>query len=151
MSINYIKGDVTNVNYKNKNILIIHICNNINKWGRGFVLSLSNKWPITKEKYHLMNKKLGETDFIKINNNLIVCNMIAQNGINNRYSKFIRRVDYDSLILCLKNVNEYALENNMEIHMPKIGTGLGGGDWNIIEEIIINTINSKINIYVYEL
>tara|TARA_Y100000588_G_C13812064_1_gene735569 strand:+ start:453 stop:686 length:234 start_codon:yes stop_codon:yes gene_type:complete len=77
--------------------------------------------------------------------------MIAQNGINSRYSKFIRRVDYDSLILCLKNVNEYALENNMEIHMPKIGTGLGGGDWNIIEEIIINTINSKINIYVYEL
>lgn len=33
--------------------------------------------------------------------------------------------------------------------MPKIGAGLGGGDWNIIHAIIENT--AKYDVYVYSL
>ena len=38
----------------------------------------------------------------------------------------------------------------LTVHMPKIGCGLAGGDWNRVENIIKNTfINSNIEVYVY--
>lgn len=34
--------------------------------------------------------------------------------------------------------------------MPKIGCGLAGGDWNVVEKIIKNTfIKEEIEVYVY--
>jgi hypothetical protein len=35
--------------------------------------------------------------------------------------------------------------------MPKIGSGLGGGDWSIIETLIKKTLDDKLKIYIYEL
>jgi len=48
-----------------------------------------------------------------------------------------QQVDYEALRKCFKNINTYAKENSVtEIIMPKIGSGLGGGDWDIIKNII---------------
>ena len=162
MTITYIKGDATkpvvnpiNLNYyndnHNDNQLIIHICNNIGKWGLGFVLALSKRWKEPEMMYKSLNQyQLGTTQFVKIpNTNITVANMIAQNGINNKYSKKICRVDYEGLKKCLQQVNSYVLENKCSIHMPKIGTGLAYGDWSIIENLIKNTIDNNINVYVY--
>ena len=41
--INYIKGDATNPQISG-NKIIVHICNDIGGWGKGFVLAISNKW-----------------------------------------------------------------------------------------------------------
>ncbi|HEI8866651.1 TPA: hypothetical protein SLG40_002159 [Serratia odorifera] len=41
---------------------------------------------------------------------------------------------------CLSLVAAFALEKRLSIQLPMIGAGLGGGDWNIIEEIIKNKI-----------
>jgi len=38
----------------------------------------------------------------------------------------------------------------LPINMPKIGCGLGGGDWNVVSEIINRTIRS-VPVFVYEL
>ena len=51
-----------------------------NKWGKGFVLPLSNLWPITKVKYHDMEMKLGNLEIVNVDNNVFVANMISQNG-----------------------------------------------------------------------
>ena len=70
-------------------------------------------------------------------------------GINYRNIKKIDRVDYDALSKCLKEVFLFANENNLEVHMPKIGSGLAGGDWKRIETMIINLKrNVKTIIYV---
>ena len=63
-----------------------------------------------------------------------------------------RHVDYDAVRACMKEINEAASERSddmdsiydqiesddgiVRIAMPKIGAGLGGGDWAIIEKII---------------
>jgi len=48
--ITYIKGDATNPQAKGTKI-IIHICNNLGGWGKGFVLAISKRWKAPEEAY----------------------------------------------------------------------------------------------------
>jgi O-acetyl-ADP-ribose deacetylase (regulator of RNase III) len=41
--IKYIKGDATNPVSEGEKI-ICHICNDIGRWGKGFVLAISRRW-----------------------------------------------------------------------------------------------------------
>ena len=61
-------------------------------------------------------------------------------------------LDYAALEKGFKFIIEIFKMHKMPltVHMPKIGCGLAGGDWNRVEEIIKNTfINSNIEVYVY--
>lgn len=154
MNITHIKGDLFNHidNYHQTNNLIIHICNNVGKWGKGFVLAISNKWKSPEAEYrNLYSYKLGTTQFITVANNISVGNMIAQKGINTGFNRSICRVDYEALRSCLKESNIFAMEYKCTIHMPMIGAGLAGGDWNIIYQIIKDTFDSSIDIRIYSL
>ena len=144
----YKKGDATKPESEKKK-LIIHVCNNIGKWGKGFVLALSKKWKEPEKDYREMNKyKLGDVKFIKVTDDIVIANMIAQDGINRKGTPFICRINYVALEACLEKVKQYAEDYNLSVHMPKIGCGLGGGDWNIIQEIIRKKLD-ELDIYVY--
>lgn len=41
--ISYLKGDATNLVIPG-NKIIVHICNDIGAWGKGFVLAVSKRW-----------------------------------------------------------------------------------------------------------
>ena len=43
MTIQYLKGDATAPKTHGKKI-IVHVCNDIGKWGKGFVLAISKRW-----------------------------------------------------------------------------------------------------------
>lgn len=43
-------------------------------------------------------------------------------------------VDYDAITMCMRKINH--IFKGKHIGLPKIGAGLAGGDWNIIENII---------------
>ena len=147
----YLKGDATNPKEGNYMKIICHINNNVGKWGKGFVLGVSKKWPIAKKQYiSLDNYELGDVQLINVSDDIIIANMIAQDGINKKGSAPIKRVDYDALDKCLSIVAQYAKNFNCSIHMPRIGTGLGGGEWTDIEDIIIRRMLS-LDIYVYDL
>jgi O-acetyl-ADP-ribose deacetylase (regulator of RNase III) len=147
--ITYEIGDATNPTYPGTKI-ICHINNNVGKWGKGFVMALSNRWPKTRDKYlSLKEWNLGDVQFIMINNNTIIANMIAQDGIGINTSK-IRRVNYDALETCLGVVADYAKMLNCSVHMPRIGCGLGGGDWGDIE-MIVELKMLKLQVFVYDL
>jgi len=132
--------------FKNKNLLddsnfmagknmVIHICNVMGKWGRGFVLPLSKKWKDTREKYiKLAEYELGHVQYVEVADNIVVANMICQHGINIK-NQTIDRVDYDALHKCLIDIsNRYGDE--FTIHMPKIGCGLACGNFEKILELI---------------
>ena len=79
-------------------------------------------------------RRLGMCDFIDARKGITVANMIAQR----RYSKPGKpAIDYAALETCLRQV---ALRATCGVHMPRIGTGLAGGDWAIIEPIIERTL-----------
>lgn len=47
-------------------------------------------------------------------------------------------LDYDALRMCLQEINRnYA---GKDVGLPKIGCGLGGGDWNVVKKMIEETL-----------
>ena len=63
--------------------------------------------------------------------------MVAQKG----YGESKRpRLRYTHLRDCLQDVARFAASVQGSVHMPKIGTGYGGGDWSIIKQIIETTL-----------
>ncbi len=146
--IKYLSGDAAEP--LKKNTVIAHIVNNKGKWGKGFVLSLSNKYPAAKE-YYLNSFKgnnipeLGRVDFVKVDaqEHIFIANMYAQNGIKKNVNDKKQCVCYASLEVCLEKLSDFALVNRLSVQMPRIGAGLGGGDWNIIESLILKKICYK--------
>jgi hypothetical protein len=143
-------------------VIIPHVCNNINLFGAGFAKYIGEKFPIVKENFHLLGNKasLGHNQYISVlhNNNtktkLVVCNMIAQDGVVN--VKNIRPLNYGSLVFCMNDIKNKILllssndinDNKYEIHAPKFGSGLAGGNWNFIENLI-EDIWTEIPVYIY--
>ena len=45
-------------------------------------------------------------------------------------------MNYTAVVKCFTEVIGYANTMKLDIYFPKIGAGLGGGDWGIIEQLI---------------
>jgi len=59
-------------------------------------------------------------------------------------------VDYGAIRDCIQSLKLFSNNNFSNLAIPKIGTGLGGGDWETIENIILNIFHD-INISIYVL
>ena len=155
--ISYLKGDASLP--LEENTLIIHVVNLLGLWGKGFVLSLSKQFPSAKKEYLKWSKdkerfRLGEAQFVCVGQQkpIFIANMLAQKGVRKNYKDSTTYIDYDALRLCLKKVARFSLVNRLSIQMPKIGSGLAGGDWREIEKIINEElIYHKIKCSVFEL
>ena len=139
-SITYQKGDATNPQVQGVKI-ICHVCNDIGAWGKGFVLALSARWEEPESDYRLWHAggkqsgfSLGEVQFVKVEQSIWVANMIGQRGIKRGGSG--PPIRYDVIASCLSQVTSKARELNASVHMPRIGCGLAGGDWSLIEPLI---------------
>ena len=155
MEILYIKGDATapiGLGVK----VITHICNDIGGWGKGFVLALSKKWKMPEEAYRQWYKSqeeftLGAEQFVNVENELYVANTIGQHGIY-KDSKGLPPIRYDAVRQCLKEVALFAIDHKASVHMPRIGCGLAGGKWELMEQIIKEELITKeIAVTVYDL
>ena len=154
-SINYIKGDATTPIGNDKK-LIVHICNDIGRWGKGFVLAISNKWKKPEQKYRewfktQQNFELGEVQFVELDSDLSIANMIGQHKIKKIDEQIPIR--YEAVEKCLSKVAVFSRQNGYSVHMPRIGCGLAGGDWNKIEQIINKELierNIRVTVYDFE-
>ena len=151
--INYLKGDATEPKVQGNKILC-HVCNDIGGWGKGFVLALTKKWDLPEKEYRTWMKsetpgKLGEVQFVEVAEDLKVANIIGQRGI--KKINGIPPVRYDAIEAALAKVADHAKELKASIHMPRIGCGLAGGNWENIEVIIERQlISQEIDVYVYD-
>jgi O-acetyl-ADP-ribose deacetylase (regulator of RNase III) len=154
--IHYLKGDATQPVGKGVKI-IAHICNDIGAWGAGFVLALSKRWlqpELSYRRIRQADRKLGVVQLVNVGgdpdgNTIYVANMIAQHNVRPEIvdGNPVPPIRYDALAECLRKVNNEAIRLDASIHAPKFGAGLGGGDWDIIEKIIKETITVNITIY----
>ena len=151
--INYIIGDAT-APIGDGIKIIAHICNDIGAWGKGFVMAISRKWEKPEKEYRdwyksKINFKLGKVQFVKVENDLIIANLIGQRDIRTKNS--IPPIRYEAVEEGLMKIGLKAKEINAKIHMPRIGCGLAGGEWSEIEKIIKKTlIDNKISVTVYD-
>jgi O-acetyl-ADP-ribose deacetylase (regulator of RNase III) len=153
-NIEYKKGDASNPLGKG-NKIIVHICNDVGGWGKGFVLAISKRWKAPENKYRTWyqsknNFNLGEVQFVQVEQSLWIANLIGQHKII-KDENGNAPIRYDAVKDGLRKVADFASAINASIHMPRIGCGLAGGKWETIEPIIEETISNKdINTIVYD-
>lgn len=154
MDIKYLKGDATNpVVIGNK--IIVHVCNDVGGWGKGFVMAISKRWKEPEKKYREWFKakndfSLGEVQFLKVEDDLWIANLIGQHKIN-KDENGNAPIRYDAILMGLEKVAGFALKNNATVHMPRIGCGLAGGTWDRIEPLIKSALAKKnIQVTVYD-
>lgn len=166
-----VKGDVRSPQMTNENevAIIPHCCNNLGVMGAGVALALRNKWPEVYNAYTQMadmstqglRNRLGELCYARVENDIIVVNMIGQDGtvsLNNP-----KPVKYWALQKCLETIRMVISETIVSghillgkevkpvIHCPKFGSDLAGGNWDFILEIIREQIlEYGIDVVVYE-
>ncbi len=161
MKLQYLDGDATKPQIQPQHDLtyILNGCNSMGKWGKGFVLPLGNKWPLCKQEYFnwynsdAMN--LGDVRFVRVEPDIIVCNMITERVIYADRHKDLPPIWYPAIRVGLRTVKEAMVTDVLNgrspaIHMPRLGAGLAGGDWDKIVAIIENCfMDSDFDIYVY--
>lgn len=143
-------------------VVIPHVCNNVDAYGAGFAAAVADMFPAAKLNFHLLGNqaKLGHVQFIEVQHNtrldhkIIVANMIAQNGLINYRNK--RPLNYAALVTCMVTVKNYIktflqsdASNKLEIHSPKFGSGLAGGNWKFIVDLI-DDVWFNIPTFIYE-
>lgn len=153
-NITYIRGDLltTDIRY------IAHGCNAQGVMGAGVALALRKRWPEVYTGYETVYKanqhsaeplRLGSIIPVRTNDgSKIVFNCITQKFAGHDGRKY---VSYDA-------IDEVFVQLNREIHrskdnrlaIPKIGAGLAGGEWQVIESIIKSRIDD-IDVTVYYL
>jgi O-acetyl-ADP-ribose deacetylase (regulator of RNase III) len=138
--IHYIRGDATCPQAKGVK-LICHVCNDMGRWGKGFVFALSRRWSQPEEQYRAWYAGragdgfgLGAVQFVQVEPYIWVANMVAQRGTKTGSSG--PPIRYEALADCLRRVGEKADELKASVHMPRIGCGLAGGDWARVEPLI---------------
>jgi O-acetyl-ADP-ribose deacetylase (regulator of RNase III) len=155
--IHYVLGDATRPQVPGPKI-IAHICNDYGGWGRGFVVALSKRNRSPEELYRIIAASrplvLGEvmlSDFGPDDPDVLVANMVAQHGNSTPQNPVA--VDYKALRACLDQLGHDAADMNASVHMPRIGCGLGGGKWSVVEEAILAILVDVygLQVYVYDL
>jgi O-acetyl-ADP-ribose deacetylase (regulator of RNase III) len=136
----FVQGDATAPQGDGPKI-IVHICNNLGAWGAGFVMAISKRWKGPEARYRAWASSddgfgLGRIQIVLVESSpepIWVINMVAQHGIGFQGGPPIR---YNELQVCLREVAIFAKANKASIHMPRIGCGLAGGNWETVEQIV---------------
>lgn len=146
-------------------VFVPHVCNNIDLFGAGFAAQVADKYPTVKQDYHLLGKhflrnNLGYSQILKVyednkfKHKLFFVNMIAQNGIKGVNNH--RPLNYLALVKSMNMLSQYITgktgfsnkSEKIEIHCPRFGSGLAGGNWQFVSDLI-DDIWGQFNVVVY--
>jgi O-acetyl-ADP-ribose deacetylase (regulator of RNase III) len=153
MTIQFTKGDATQPQGDGMKV-ITHICNDIGGWGKGFVLAVSKRWKQPEQQYRKwyesgQNFQLGAVQFVQVEADLVIANIIAQHKVS--ATSGVPPIRYEAVREGLQKVAHYALIHQASVHMPRMGAGLAGGKWEEIEKIVEEELIQKsIAVTVYD-
>ena len=150
MPIDYVKGDATDPAGDGPRI-IVHVCNDIGAWGKGFVLAVSKKWPAAERGYREWHKgsgdvpfELGQVQFVQVELTIWAANLIGQHGI--RPASGVPPVRYEAIREGLSRVAKFATEHEASVHMPRIGCGLAGGKWEEVSRLVEQELVTRVSL-----
>ncbi len=153
--ITYLKGDATNPRGTGLRILAHIVSNRGLVWGAGFGRAVRKKWPKVQGEFakwavgHHEDFQLGNIHLSRVDDSLLVAHMVAQHGVGPSKTP---RVRYGAIEKCLRKLADFVVARNASVHMPRIGTGEAGGSWEIVGEIVEDTLcQRKIDVTVYDL
>jgi O-acetyl-ADP-ribose deacetylase (regulator of RNase III) len=128
---------------------IVHGCNAQGVMGSGVALAVKRKFPGAYESYMEQHNsdglELGRAYLYVASDNLYVWNAITQEG----FGSPTRNTSYDAIQTCFEEINSLVGQSLIpdEIHIPMIGAARGGGNWEIIREIIEQTVTHPVTLW----
>ena len=154
MSIEYRKGNLLDVSHG----VIAHGVNCQGVMGSGVAKAVREKYPHVYKAYLSRclftegNGLLGQVQLIDSvqaegtrvyppDELLVIANCFTQD----RYGTDKRHVNYEAIAKCFAMLNKRVPSlYGCPLHIPKIGAGPAGGDWNVIEAIINSEYKSEV-------
>lgn len=127
--------------------VIAHQCNCFNNMGAGIAPKIKKAfpeaWHVDRNTINGDRSKLGSLSWA-YSDGVTIFNLYGQyyygRGVN---------TDYSALRSSLRQMYLY-LKPFYKIGLPKLGCGLGGGDWNIVSKIIEEELNG-FDVTIYEI
>lgn len=143
-TIQYITGDILTPNTSGKTVVVCHQVNCRGVMGAGLAKQVRQMYPgaYTAYKEKCVEIKqgrggLGDVQFCAYLNQsgYILANIFGQDG----YGRDKQYTDYAALCKAFTHIAQSF--PNSTIRIPyKMGCGLGGGDWTVVEQIIKETL-----------
>jgi len=130
---------------------IVHGCNAQGVMGSGVARAVRDTYPFAYEQYRKQwetnGLQLGAVYPVQVKPALMIWNAITQDN----FGWGERQVSYDAIQTCFQYVEDFiqGAENDIpkEIHIPMIGAARGGGNWEIIREIIEQTVTFPVTLW----
>lgn len=139
--IRYVTGDITAAPQR----VIAHGCNRAGVMGAGVALAIVRRWPAVKFPYHVLINSgastLGDVAWAETGDGRWIAHAITQ--LRYGRDKAVRYASYDAIDKALRQVVQGAherrlvVDGKLEIAIPRIGAGLGGASWDVVERIVI--------------
>jgi O-acetyl-ADP-ribose deacetylase (regulator of RNase III) len=161
-TVHYVTGDATNPPGDGPKV-IAHVCNDLGRWGKGFVIPLGERHPKAKAQFFAWHRggavvgtaaeprpfALGEVQFVQVADGLWVANMIGQHKVKPEGG--VPPVRYEEIGRALTEVAKFAAEHGATVHMPRIGCGLAGGTWDQVGPLVEQGVAAAgVDAYVYD-
>ena len=102
-------------------------------------MEVAKTWSFIQEEFQdwvhqdRRNLSLGNVHHAEIDDDLSIVHMVAQKGYGPSGKPRIR---YGALRDSLVQLREIAASQGAGVHMPRIGTGQAGGNWDLIRDLI---------------
>jgi len=142
----YKKGNL----FEAKEDILAHGCNCRGGFGSGVAKGMAHNHRKARDQYLAKfireGWNLGDVQFVSSGNKWIA-NCATQDAY---LPRGVCHADYDAICEAMNTVKAFAQKNDMTIAMPKIGAGLAGGDWGVIEEVLMDVFHDY-DVTVYEL
>lgn len=155
VAIQYLKGDATQPRGTAPRMIVQVVNDKAITWGKGFSVAVRTRWPDAQKEYTRWvfasrpEFKLGNIHIARLDDSLELASLVAQHGYG---PSLFPRIQYQALEACLSKVAARAKERNASVQMPRIGCGEARGDWNIVSEIIDETLcRENLQVTVYDL
>lgn len=155
----YLVGDASAPIGDGPKIIAHCVSDNGRSYGKGFALTLKEKYPSAAEEYYarahstisplegggiILTHDLTEQD-----RQILVAAMVAQHGLGSASLRL------SWLTIALSDLALYAIEVGASVHLPRIGCGLAGGKWSEVSPILEDIFNrppaSFVPVYIYDL
>lgn len=150
VGIKYKKGDILKALETHEIDIMGHGVNCQNGFGSGIAGQIAKKYPAIKREFHLAHDNfdygLGDCQLCCVEEGMEIANCYTQSNYGYDGKKY---VSYDAIESSLKELHKHAKRYRLTVGLPKIGCGLAGGNWNIVESII-NEVFNDMEVTVYE-
>ena len=144
--IKYIKGDLLNA----EQTILVHQVNCQGVMGSGIAKLIKDKYPGALKAYLNQIDTIDKSELLGSvsqynEDGRFILNLISQDQY---LPRGIRHTNYEALKEGFETIKD--VFPNRDIAMPKIGCGLGGGNWKVVSGIIESVFDDR-DIYIYEL